>query len=62
MELNGMVVKQVNGIYYVFNEFGELKADIYLPNDGQLMADFRTMEYITRAIAIRWGIIKPKKK
>ena len=62
MELNGMIVQQSNGLYYVFNEYGELKSMHYLPNDGQLMADFKTMDIITKAEALRWGIIKPRKK
>lgn len=62
MLLNGMEVRQDNGLYYVFTEYGELKSMHYLPNDGQLMADFKTLEIITRAEALRWGIISPKKK
>lgn len=62
MLINGMVVQQANGLYYVFNEFGELKSIHYLPEDGQMMANFKTLEMITRAEAIRWGIIHPKKK
>lgn len=62
MEINSMVVKQVNGLYYIFTEYGELKAAIYLPDNGQLLADFNTLNFITKAIAIRWGIIKGKKK
>lgn len=62
MLLNGMEVRQADGMYYVFNEFGELKSVHYLPNDGQLMADFTTLNIITKAEAIRWGIIKPQKR
>lgn len=62
MLLNGMEVRQANGLYYVFNEFGELKSIHYLPDDGQLMADFKVMDHITKVTALRWGIISPKKK
>lgn len=62
MLLNGMEVRQANGLYYVFNEFGELKSIHYLPDDGQLMADFKAMDHITKVTALRWGIISPKKK
>ena len=62
MLLNGMEIRQDNGLYYVFNEYGELKSIHYLPNDGQLMADFKTLEIITKVEALRWGIIKPKRK
>ncbi len=62
MLLNQMEVRQADGLYYVFNEYGELKSIHYMPNDGQLMADFRTLDIITKAEAIRWGIMKPKRK
>lgn len=62
MQLNGMELRQADGLYYIFTEFGELKAEIMLPCDGQYMADFKTLDYVTKAIALRWGIIKPKKK
>lgn len=62
MILNQMEVRQADGLYYVFNEYGELKSIHYMPNDGQLMADFRTLDIITKAEAIRWGIMKPKRK
>ena len=62
MLLNGMEVRQDNGLYYVLTEYGELKSIHYLPNDGQYMADFKTLELITKVEAMRWGIISPKKK
>jgi hypothetical protein len=62
MLINGMEVQQAGGLYYVFNEFGELKSIHYMPNDGQLLADFKTLDIITKAEAIRWGIIKPQKR
>lgn len=62
MILNGMEVIQRNGLYYVFTQYGELKSVHYLPDDGQLMADFKVMDHITKATALRWGIISPKKK
>lgn len=61
MRLNGMEVRQANGIYYVFTEYGELKSMHYLPCDGQYLADFKTLDIITKAEALRWGIIKPTK-
>lgn len=62
MELNGMEVIQTNGLYYIFSQQGELKGIHYLPNNGQYLADFRTLDIITKATALRWGIIKPRKK
>lgn len=62
MIVNEMVVQQANGLYYIFNQQGEMKAQIYLPYDGQLLADFKTIEVITKALAYRWGILTPTKK
>lgn len=62
MYINGMIIKQANNLYYIFSEYGELKAQVYLPQDQQLLADATTLASITRALGIRWGIIKPTKK
>lgn len=62
MLMNNMNVFQSNGLYYVFNEQGELKSIIYLPHDGQLLADFKTLDLMTKAMAYRWGILKPLRK
>lgn len=62
MLMNDMNVFQSNGLYYVFNEQGELKSMIYLPHDGQLLADFKTLDLMTKAMAYRWGILKPSRK
>lgn len=62
MLMNNMNVFQSNGLYYVFNEQGELKSMIYLPHDGQLLADFKTLDLMTKAMAYRWGILKHSRK
>lgn len=62
MLMNNMNVFQSNGLYYVFNEQGELKSMIYLPHDGQLLADFKTLDLMTKAMAYRCGILKPSRK
>jgi len=62
MELNGLEVIQANGLYYIFSQQGELRAIQYLPSNGQYLADFKALDIITKAMALRWGIIKPKKK
>jgi len=62
MELNNMEVFQSNGLYYIFDSNGQLMAIQYLPNNGQYIADFKTLDIITKAIALRWGILRPKKK
>lgn len=62
MVLNNMEIRQANGLYYVFDPYGQLRAIHYMPEDGQIMATFTAMNIITKATALRWGIIKPKKK
>lgn len=62
MYMNGLYIKQADGLYYLFTEFGELKGILYLPQDLQYMADFNTLNHITKVLAIRWRIINPPKK
>lgn len=62
MVINRIVVRQADGIYYLFDEYGQERAHIKLPADEQLLADFKTLELITKAIAYRWGLIGPKAK
>ena len=62
MILNEMVIKQANNLYYIFSQQGELRAIVAAPADGQMMENFAMCEMVTRATAIRWGIIKPKSR
>lgn len=62
MLLNELIVVQANGLYYIYSQQQELKAMIYLPPDNQNLFDFKALDVITKAIAIRWGIITPPKK
>lgn len=62
MVLNQMEVRQADGLYYIFTQQAEMKAVIQLPHDGQTMADFDTMRIITKALALRWGIVRSGKK
>lgn len=57
MYLNNLVIYQCNGLYYIYTEQQELKGMIYLPPDKQLMYDCKCLDIITKALAIRWGII-----
>ncbi len=56
-----MQVVQQNGLYHVLTQQGQLISTHYLPPDGQLMYDNKTLDIITKAEAIRWGIIRPRK-
>ena len=62
MLLNDMIVIQANGLYYIYSQQQELKAMIYFPPDNQQLYDFKCLDIITKAIAIRWGIIPPPRK
>ena len=63
MLLNDMIVIQANGLYYIYSQQQELKAMIYLPPDNQNLFDMKCLDYITKALAIRWGIIpQPRKR
>lgn len=62
MLLNELLVYQSNGLYYIFTQQQELKAMIYFPPDNQHLYDLKYLEIITKAIAIRWGIISPPRK
>jgi len=61
MIMNELQVVQQNGLYHVLTQQGQLISMHYLPPDGQLMYDNKTLDIITKAEAIRWGILKPKK-
>ena len=56
MRLNNMIVRQVNGIYSICNPQGELTAQVGLPSDGQTLADYKTIDAITKVLANRWGV------
>lgn len=62
MLLNGMEIRQANGVYYFFTEYAELKAQVQLPANQDILADFKCCDIISKALAIRWGIIQQKKK
>lgn len=62
MLLNELIVYQANGLYYIYSQQQELKAMIYFPPDNQNLYDLKCLDYITKAIAIRWGIISPPRK
>lgn len=62
MLLNELLIYQANGLLYIYSQQQELKAIIYFPPDNQQLYDFKCLDSITKAIAIRWGIISPPHK
>lgn len=62
MILNEMLIYQANGLIYIYSPQQELRAVIYLPPDNQHLYDIKCLDWITKALAIRWGIISPPRK
>lgn len=62
MKLNYLFLEQRGNILRVFTPQGVPIADISMPLDGQQMNDYQCMNIITKALAIRWGVIIPKGK
>lgn len=62
MFLNGLEVQQANGVYYFIDEYTGVKAQVLLPPNNDVLADYKCCDIISKAIALRWKIIKPKSK
>lgn len=62
MILNGLEVYQADGVYYFIDEYTGMKAQVLLPQNNDILADFKCCDIISKAIALRWKIISPKKK
>lgn len=63
MRINYMNVMEVErSVYAVFSPHGYQVALIQCPPDGQRMADYKTMEVITRVLALRYQFMDTKGK
>ena len=63
MKINYMMVEQAGpSAYAVFSPHGYQVALVQCPPDGQFMADYKTMEVVTRVLALRYGVIDTKGK
>ena len=62
MLLNEMLIYQANGLIYIYSQQQELRGVIYFPPTNQGLFDIKCLDAITKAIAIRWGIISPPRK
>lgn len=58
--MNGLQLKQVGQMYYIYTPQGILIAQVFLGQDGQYAKDVLCLNVIGRALAKRWGI--PAKK
>lgn len=62
MRLNNMVVTECQGGCRIYTPQGIPVADIYLPPDGQAMMNYKCVEILCKALAVRWGVLDLKKK
>ena len=63
MVLNEIGVVQDENRYHFYTENNLYLGVVALPANGQYMFDAKTLDIITKALAVRWGIISmPKKK
>jgi len=52
---------QVNNEYHFWSENGIYLGGLLLPSNAQYVFDDKALEVITKALAIRWGLIHIKK-
>jgi len=63
MKMNYMIVEQVApSAYAVFSPHGIQVALVECPPNGQIIADYKTMEVVTRVLALRYGFMDTKGK
>ena len=61
--MNNILVVQVGNEYHFYTETNIYLGGVLMPNNGQFAFDTKMLDVITRALAIRWGIISmPRKK
>lgn len=63
MILNQIGIVQDENRYHFYTENNLYLGVVALPANGQYTFDAKTLDIITKALAVRWGIISmPKKK
>ncbi len=53
---------QLHNEYYFFSESNIRFGGVLLPSNSQYMEDAKTLDIITKALALRWGLIAPPRK
>lgn len=51
---------QVNNEYHFWSDTGVYFGGLLFPSDGQYLFDDKTLDFITKALAIRWRLIQKK--
>ena len=62
MILNEIGIVQTNNQYHFYTENNLYLGAIALPDNGQHLFDAKTLNIITKALAVRWGIIPMQKR
>jgi hypothetical protein len=62
MRINCMEVVQAGNSFRIFVPQGFPVCDVLMPPNGQSTADYKTLEVVTRVLALRWGIMDNNKK
>lgn len=62
MVLNNIGVVQVGCQYHFYTQNNIYLGAVAMPDNGQLAFDTKMLDVITKALAIRWGIIPMPKK
>lgn len=52
---------QVQNEYHFYTGTGIYLGAVILPSDRQFFSDSKTLNIITRALALRWQLIQPKR-
>lgn len=52
---------QMQNEYHMWSQNGFYFGALVFPADGQYMADYKALNIITRALALRYGLIQPRR-
>lgn len=62
MVMNNIIVVQVGSQYYFYTDTNIWLGAVAMPDNHQYSFDTKMLNVITRALAIRWGLIPAPKK
>lgn len=62
MRLNGLYIVQRGNAYQIYLPSKICIAQMVMPPDDAYLADGKALEYITKSLAGRWGIVNPNGK
>lgn len=56
MKINNITVVQNNNVYSLFLPNQICVTEIMMPPDNTYLADMQALKYITKTLAVRWGV------